>query len=108
MKFEDALMVSMDGEHYTRFEGLKSVNLETTTSESLDKEWCEIPIKLDDISFTIRFKIKHKKKTFKKYLMSIGIKRDMADLACKLVGLHRGNLSYEDFFWYIFSGVINA
>lgn len=103
MKFEDALLVSMDGEHYTRWDGVQSVNL----SEPIDDKWCEIPLKLDDISFTIRFKIKHNRKTFKKYLMSIGMCRDIAEKACQLVGFMGGSLSYEDFFWYIFKEIID-
>lgn len=45
---------------------------------------------------------KHRKKTFKKFLMSLGLSRDTAELACVLVACHRGSLSYNEFFNYIF------
>lgn len=60
-------------------------------------------MKPDYIKFPFDLAIhKHRKKTFKKYLMSIGLPRDAAELACILVACHRGSLSYNEFFNYIF------
>ncbi len=55
-----------------------------------------------DLPVTFYFRSKPHKKTFKKYLMSIGLPRDTAELACILVACHKGSLSYNDFFNYIF------
>lgn len=55
-----------------------------------------------DLPVALLFKSKPHKKTFKKYLMSIGLPRDTAELACILVACHRGSLSYNEFFNYIF------
>ena len=79
--------------------GLETVNLETADNASEQND-----ILLNPPTFTVTFtlKCKSRKKTFKKYLMSIGLPRDTAELACILVACHRGSLSYNEFFNYIF------
>lgn len=43
-------------------------------------------------------KFRHKKiskKTFKKWCMSHGLSRNASELACQIIGFHRGKLSYQ-------------
>lgn len=43
-------------------------------------------------------KFKHKKiskKTFKKWCMSRGLSRNASELACQIIGRHRGKISYQ-------------
>lgn len=79
--------------------GLETVNLETVDDTS---EQNDILLNPPTFTMTFTFKCKSRKKTFKKYLMSIGLPRDTAELACTLVACHRGSLSYNEFFNYIF------
>lgn len=79
--------------------GLETVDLETSDDTSKQNDILLNPPTLT-LAFTL--KCKSRKKTFKKYLMSIGFSRDMAELACILVACHRGSLSYNEFFNYIF------
>lgn len=79
--------------------GLETVNLETVDDAS---EQNDILLNPPTLTLTFTLKCKSRKKTFKKYLMSIGLPRDTAELACVLVACHRGSLSYNEFFNYIF------
>ena len=79
--------------------GLETVNLETVDDTS---EQNDILLSPPTLTLTFTLTCKSRKKTFKKYLMSLGLSRDTAELACVLVACHRGSLSYNEFFNYIF------
>ena len=57
-----------------------------------------------EMTFTIKLKTKHNRKTFKKWLMSRGNQRDVAEGICKLVGLMQGRVNYESLYLYISIG----
>ena len=57
-----------------------------------------------EMTFTIKLKTKHNRKTFKKWLMSRGNQRDVAEGICKLVGLMQGRVNYEALYFYILAG----
>lgn len=54
-----------------------------------------------EMTFTIKLKTKRNRKTFKKWLMSRGNQRDVAEGICKLVGLMQGRVNYESLYLYI-------
>ncbi len=78
--------------------GLETVTLETEDDHS---KCSDIFLNPPELTLTFTLKCKSRKKTFKKYLMSIGLPRDTAELACILVACHKGGLSYNEFFNYI-------
>lgn len=46
--------------------------------------------------FNVKFRHKKiSKKTFKKWCMSRGLSRNASELACQIIGFHRGKLSYQ-------------
>ena len=55
-----------------------------------------------EMTFTIKIKTKHRRKTFKKWLMSKNYSRDEAEAICDMLALAQGKVSYEQWFW-IFS-----
>ena len=55
-----------------------------------------------EMTFTIKIKTKHRRKTFKKWLMSKNYSRDEAEAICNMLALAQGKVSYEQWFW-IFS-----
>ena len=57
-----------------------------------------------EMTFTIKLKTKHNRKAFKKWLMSRGNQRDVAEGICKLVGLMQGRVNYEALYLYILTG----
>ena len=57
-----------------------------------------------EMTFTIKLKTKHNRKTFKKWLMSRGNSRDISEGICQLIGLMKGGVSYETVYLYIWSG----
>lgn len=79
--------------------GLETVNLETVDDTS---EQNDILLNPPELTLTFTIRSKRNRKTFKKYLMSLGLPRDTAELACVLVACHKGSLSYNEFFNYIF------
>lgn len=79
--------------------GLETVNLETEDDHS---KYSDISLNPPELTLTFTIRSKRNRKTFKKYLMSWGLSRDTAELACVLVACHKGGLSYNDFFNYIF------
>lgn len=62
-------------------------------------------------SFQIKT-ISHRRKAFKKYLMSIGYQRNDAEAFCNNIKIHKGLISYTNFnsniFLYFLRGDLNA
>ncbi len=57
-----------------------------------------------EMTFTIKIRTKHRRKSFKKWLMSRGVSRDFADWMCRVIGLFKGKVNYETVYLYILAG----
>ena len=100
---------------------MKPVNSDGTYGEPIKLDSFE-PISIDDeplvfqenttlecvngpfipLTFTGEFKLSHKKmsrKTFKKWLMSKGINRDLAEWFCRVVKSFKGQYSYQSLYF---------
>lgn len=71
----------------------------TEEPESTIIDYASIPLKhFSEISGEIHIVLGHakiSKKTFKKWCMSRGLSRNASELACQIIGFHRGKLSYQ-------------
>ena len=71
----------------------------TEEPESTIIDYASIPLKhFSETSCEIHIVLRHakiSKKTFKKWCMSRGLSRNHSELACQIIGFHRGKLSYQ-------------
>lgn len=75
-----------------------------STENDISEEWCNRRIVPDELTINLRCETKHRRKTFKKWLMAHGYSRDVANGICHLVGLLKGHVSYETMYLYILTG----
>ena len=90
-----------DGKKYVPMTLKSKINLaELSTENDISEEWLDQHIIPDDmvINGTFVIKGKSKRKTFKKWLMSIGFQRNDAELICNVLGACKGKISYYDWF----------
>lgn len=92
-----------NGEKYVPIElkGNGCVDLSKVSIENdISEEWLDQHIIPDDMVINGAFSIKAKckRKTFKKWLMSIGFQRNDAELICNILGACKGKISYYDWF----------
>lgn len=80
---------------------LSKVSIENDISE----EWCDQRIIIpNELTVNFKLKTKHRRKTFKKWLMAHGYTRDLADMICRIVGKFQGRVTYEAVYLYILTG----
>ena len=82
-----------------KFENLKPIALE----EDQDLDLTEKNKLIFNTAWTDTFNVKFKhhkmsKKTFKKWLMSNGFKRDLAELFCQIIASFGGRISYQSIY----------
>lgn len=85
------------------FTGVNGIHLEIEHDE--EAELKEIRFNPGPIEFKVKVRIKNRRKSFKKWLMSKGYSRDIADKACERVSLMNGKISYASMYWLIMCGV---
>lgn len=101
------LYVSADGQKFEPLGIVHNFNMEAVDTD-ISPEFSETKIiKPIDTTFSFKLKTKHNRKTFKKWLMSRGVCRDVAEGICRLVGILGGSVTYESLYFYILTGGLN-
>ena len=101
-------LYSSDGTGWVKIGDVKDFDLSKTdidpeTALNDDSEYLKL-YRQTEMTFTIKLKTKHNRKTFKKWLMSRGVSRDFANWMCQVIGLFKGKVSYETVYLYILAG----
>lgn len=87
------------------WDGLQNVSMESEESEMYEDNILFDMTKDICIRGTLKTpKVKHNRKSFKKWLMSHGYSRDLAETVCKLVGVSGGRTSYTTLYYFILFG----
>lgn len=87
------------------WDGLQNVSMESEKPK-MDRDDLLFDITKDIcIQGTLKTpKVKHNRKSFKKWLMSRGYSRDLAETICKLVGVSGGRTSYTNLYYFVLLG----
>ena len=103
------LLCSQDGENYSVMPIVLSDIIVDNIVNSGETDYTrKLKLFHEPMSFTTNIKFPHKKmsrKTFKKWLMSKGFSRDLAEWFCNAVKCYKGKRSYHDLY---FTGLFSS
>ena len=103
------LLYSQDGENYSVMPGvLSNIVIDNVVNSGETDYTRKLKLFHEPMSFTANIKFPHKKmkrKTFKKWLMSKGVSRDLAEWFCNAVKYYKGKHSYYDLY---FAGLFSS
>ena len=84
------------------WDGLQNVSMESEKPKMHEDNLLFDIIKDIYIRGTLKTpKVKHNRKSFKKWLMGRGYSRDLAETICKLVGVSGGRTSYTNLYYFV-------
>lgn len=87
------------------WDGLKNVSMESEEPKTYEDNLLFDITKDICIRGTLKTpKVKHSRKSFKKWLMSRGYSRDLAETVCKLIGASGGRTSYANLYYFVLLG----